>query len=231
MCMKMQFRKFDISKLRCDHTVMVIGKRGTGKSFLAKDLLYHHRDLPIGTVISRYESTQKFYGDIPDRFIHDAYAPGVIEDFVNRQKVMMDRHDVDPRAFLVLDCMYDNSWTRDKIARLLFLSGRSLNVMLVFMMQFPIDVPANIDFVFIFQDRIVSNRTRIYENFVRVFPTFDVFCQALDQCTDDYQCLVIDNNAETTSPHLQDHVFWYRAEHHDEFHIGAHEWSQECEMI
>ena len=31
--------------------VVLIGRRDTGKSYLVRDLLFHHQDIPIGTVI------------------------------------------------------------------------------------------------------------------------------------------------------------------------------------
>ena len=50
--MKLELKKFDISQITDDKVVVMIGKRNTGKSFLIRDLLYHHTNLPIGTVIS-----------------------------------------------------------------------------------------------------------------------------------------------------------------------------------
>ena len=32
--------------------IVMIGRRDTGKSFLVRDLLYYHQDIPIGTVLS-----------------------------------------------------------------------------------------------------------------------------------------------------------------------------------
>lgn len=46
-----------------------------------------------------------------------------------------------------------------------------------------------------------------------MFPTFDVFCEVMDMCTDDYGCIVIDNTVN--SARLEDRVFWYKAEPHD----------------
>ena len=50
--MQIHLRKFDISSVRSNDVVVMIGMIGTGKSVLVQDLLYHHRDLPIGCVIS-----------------------------------------------------------------------------------------------------------------------------------------------------------------------------------
>ena len=54
-----------------------------------------------------------------------------------------------------------------------------------------------------------------------MFPSFEVFCQVMDQCTENYECLVIHNNAKSNK--LEDQVFWYKAEMHPEFKIGAPE--------
>jgi hypothetical protein len=40
----------------------------------------------------------------------------------------------------------------------------------------------------------------------------------MDQCTQNYECLVISNN--TQSNKLEDIVFWYKASLHGEFRIG-----------
>ena len=52
-----------------------------------------------------------------------------------------------------------------------------------------------------------------------MFPTFEMFCQVMDQCTENYECLVINNNAKSNK--LSDQVFWYKAEARPDFKIGA----------
>ena len=118
--------------------------------------------------------------------------------------------------------MYDGSWTKDPNVRRMFMNGRSLSIMLVITMQYPLGIPPDlrtqIDYTFIFRNNLISNRTRIYENHARLFPSFDVFCQVMDQCTENFGCIVIDNTA--TSNRLEDQVFWYKAESHANFRIG-----------
>jgi hypothetical protein len=43
-----------------------------------------------------------------------------------------------------------------------------------------------------------------------MFPTLDAFCSILDQTTENYECLVINNNAKSNQ--LKDQIFWYKAE-------------------
>ena len=54
-----------------------------------------------------------------------------------------------------------------------------------------------------------------------MFPTFESFCQVMDQCTENFECLVIDNN--TKSNKLHDQIYWYKAESHNDFKLGSKE--------
>ena len=141
----------------------------------------------------------------------------------------MGKTAMDPRTFVILDdCLYDQGWTRDKMMRLLFMNGRHWKVMLIITMQYPLGIPpnlrTNIDYVFILRENYVSNRKRLYEHYAGMFPTFEMFCQVMDQCTENFECLVIDNNAKSNK--LDDQVFWYKASERGEFKIGADDYWQ-----
>ena len=208
--MSLELKKFDMKSISFKANeskgpvIVLIGKRDTGKSFLVRDLLFYHQDIPIGTVISGTEEGNGFYGKM----------------------VPYKRSTIDPRAFVILDdCLYDNTWSRDKMMRLLFMNGRHWKIMLVITMQYPLGIPptlrTNIDYVFILRENYISNRRRIYDNYAGMFPTFESFCQVMDQCTENYECLVINNNVK--SNRLQDQVFWYKADNHNDFRLGSKE--------
>jgi hypothetical protein len=217
--------------------VVLIGRRDTGKSFLVRDLLYYHQEIPIGTVISGTEEGNGFYGKmVPKLFIHNEYNTAIIENILKRQRTVLKqvkaemetykRSNIDPRAFVILDdCLYDNTWARDKMMRLLFMNGRHWKIMLVITMQYPLGIPptlrTNIDYVFILRENYIANRKRIYENYAGMFPTFESFCQVMDQCTENYECLVINNNSKSNK--LHDQVFWYKADNHGDFKLGSKE--------
>ena len=227
--MEVQLRKFDMSQFKDDKVIVLIGKRETGKSFLCKDLLYHHQTIPVGQVISGTEAANSFYGEIvPKLFIHDEFKPEIIANILKRQKSMVENMksnpNVDPRAFLILDdCLYDNSWIKDKNVRSVFMNGRHYKLLFILTMQFALGIPpnlrTNIDYVFILRENYVSNRKRIYEHYAGMFPTFEMFCQVMDQCTENYECLVINNNSKSNK--LQDQVFWYKADARPSFKIGS----------
>jgi hypothetical protein len=241
--MTLQLKKFDMKNISFKANeskgpvIVLIGRRDTGKSFLVRDLLYYHQDIPIGTVISGTEEGNGFYSKhVPKLFIHDEYNTAIIENIMKRQRTVLKqvnkeietykRSTIDPRTFVILDdCLYDASWTKDKMMRLLFMNGRHWKVMLIITMQYPLGIPpnlrTNIDYVFILREPYINNRKRIYENYAGMFPTFESFCQVMDQCTENFECLVINNNSKSNK--LTDQIFWYKASAHNDFRLGSRE--------
>ena len=242
--MTLELKKFDMRQISFrpnenkGPVIVLIGRRDTGKSYLVRDVLFYQQDIPVGTVISGTEAGNSFYSDhVPKIFIHDEYNTGIIENILKRQKTCLKqvikemqtykKSNIDPRAFVILDdCLYDNGWTKDKLMRLLFMNGRHWKIMLIITMQYPLGIPpnlrTNIDFVFILREPYINNRKRIYENYAGMFPTFESFCQVMDQCTENYECLVINNNSKSNK--LTDQIFWYKAEHHANFKLGSKEY-------
>jgi hypothetical protein len=241
--MSLELKKFDMKSISFKPNenkgpvIVLIGKRDTGKSFLVRDLLFYQQDIPIGTVISGTEEGNGFYGKmVPKLFVHNEYNTAIIENILKRQRTVLKqikkemetykRTTIDPRAFVILDdCLYDNTWARDKMMRLLFMNGRHWKVMLVITMQYPLGIPpnlrTNIDYVFILRENYIANRKRIYENYAGMFPTFESFAQVMDQCTENFECLVIHNNSKSNK--LNDQVFWYKADSHGDFRLGSKE--------
>src|SRR6056300_922037 len=82
-----KIRKFNMDMVGDNKVILFIGKRGTGKSTLVLDYLYHNRDFPIGTVVSPTdEFNQTYKPHIPSIFIHDEYTPELVDNFLKRQK-------------------------------------------------------------------------------------------------------------------------------------------------
>ena len=249
--MNLELKRFDMKTISFKPNeskgpvIVLIGRRDTGKSFLVRDLLYYHQDIPIGTVISGTEEGNGFYGKmVPKLFIHNEYNTAIIENILKRQRGVLKqikhetesfkRSTIDPRTFVILDdCLYDNTWARDKMMRLIFMNGRHWKVMLLITMQYPLGIPptlrTNIDYVFILREPYIANRKRIYENYAGMFPTFESFCQVMDQCTENFECLVINNNAKSNK--LQDQVFWYKADTHNDFRLGSKEFWELSKQI
>ncbi len=231
--MNIQLKKFDMNSLKQWITISCIGSRGRGKSTIIKDILFHKRDIPVGTIISPTEQSNQFFQKfIPKLFIHHEYQADIINNLLKRQKRLKKRinkyhEEIDERTYLVLDdCMYDNSWKKDKCMREVMFNGRHLGLDLTIMsIQDPMGMGpsfrANINYVFLVREPKMINKKKIYDNYCSMFPTFEIFSAVLDQCTENWGCLVIDNTS--TSGKLEDQVFWYKADLHNDFHVGPEE--------
>ena len=242
--MNLKLKKFDMSSIKSDKVVLFIGKRETGKSFLVRDLLWHNRDLPVGTVISGTEGANQFYSKmIPSIFIHDEYTPEIINNFVKRQGRLIKKQvggapeyqNIDPRAFMILDdCLYDNTCVKDKNVRSLFMNGRHYKAFFIITSQYSLGIPpnlrTNVDYVFVLRETIHSNRRRLYEQYCGMFPTYEFFCTVMDQCTENFECLVIDNNSKSSK--LEQQAYWYKGSDHPDFRLGADIlWKQSSNMV
>ncbi len=230
--MNLKLKKFDMTSIKDNSIIVMIGKRNTGKSYLTRDFLYWRRDIPVGTVVSPTEHANKFFSNfIPPLFIHEEYGPELVANVIKRQRNLIGKinkgeygDNVDPRAFLIFDdCLYDSAWTKDKNMRRIFMNGRHYKLTFLLTMQFALGIPpnlrTNIDYVFILRENIVSNRKRLYEHYAGMFPTFDMFCTVMDKCTENFECLVIHNGSKSNK--IEDQVFWYKAPDQPQFKIGA----------
>ena len=242
--MNLRLSKFNMNMIPDDGVVLFIGRRGTGKSWLIKDLMWYKQKFPIGTVFSGTEGANAFYGSmVPSLFIHDEVVPQTVSNVLKRQEGITKQirketeirgsSQLDRKAFIIMDdCLYDNKWVNDKWIRSLFMNGRHYGLLYILAIQYVMGIPpvlrGQVDYVFILRENQVSARRRIYEQFAGIFPTFELFCQIMDQCTEDYECLVIHNGAHTNK--IEDCVFWYKAQPHPDFKIGSRDhWVRSAE--
>ena len=224
MTTNIQLKKFDPTKVATDKVCVVIGKRGTGKSTLVTDLLYHKRDIPVGVVMSATEDGNHYYRNfIPELFIYGDYSKDTIEKVIERQKRLVSEGKDSPAFILLDDCMYNKSFMKDTCIRQCFMNGRHWKIFFLLTMQYCMDLSpdlrANVDYVFILRENVIQNRERLYKAFFGVFPSFEIFNQVMNACTENYECLVLDNTSKSNK--LEDCVFYYKAPIRKNFRVGS----------
>ncbi len=111
---EINLRPFPIHEVEHNSVCVFVGKRRSGKSFLLRNLMYNHRQIPVGTCISGTESANPFFSYfLPKPFIHFRMNPAIIASAMKRQRLIKKRlikeknpevrKQIDPRAFLILD--------------------------------------------------------------------------------------------------------------------------------
>jgi len=229
--MDLRLRKFDPSTIGNNRICVIIAKRGSGKSFLTRDIMWWKRHIPFGVCMSGTEEGNGFYGQyVPDVFVYHEYNGDVLAGIIKRQKKLCKRGVPNNGVFVVIDdCMYDRKMIKDPNMRALFMNGRHWNIFFVLTMQYCMDLSpdlrANVDYVFALREPVIQNRERMYKSFFGIFPTFDMFCQVLDQTTENFECLVLDNTSRSNN--VSDCVFFYKARADvGKFKMGSKEYWQ-----
>ena len=189
--------------------------RNTGKTTLISSLLYEKKNIfPIGMVMCGTEDSNGYYRKIfPSTFVYNKLREDKITDFVKRQKIAKN-HLQNPWAVLLLDdCTDDPKIFSKPLFHSLYKNGRHWKMWYILSLQYCMDIKpvirTNIDGTFILREPSLKNRRALWENYAGIIPDFSTFCDVMDQITDDYTALYI-NNA-TQSNRLEDCVFWYKA--------------------
>ena len=216
MSVNLQLKKFDPSKMADDAVCVFIAKRRSGKSVLIKDIMYHKRNkLPAGIVLSGTEEGNGYYSNfVPDLFVYNDMDLEAIERLIERQRKLVKLRKPNSNCFLLMDdVMHEPKALKSPIIRNIFLNGRHWKIFCCIAAQYAMDMGpslrANIDYVFILRENIVANRERLWKQFFGIFPDFASFQKTMDACTENYECLVLDNTVK--SNRIEDCVFWYKA--------------------
>ena len=215
---ELDIRRFDPSKIKPHRIAICIGKRGTGKSVLIKDIMYNvRRGLHYGIAMTpTHESAESFKTYMPDSSVYTDYRVEVLERMLAAQRARSHEHGMEKlrNLFLVLDdCMYDKSVMAGKAIRDLFMNGRHYKVFFIAAVQYLMDLsPAlrtQVDYCFALRENVIANRERLYKFFFGVFERFEDFARVLDACTANFECMVIDNTVQSND--ISDCVFWFKA--------------------
>jgi hypothetical protein len=150
----------------------------------------------------------------------------VVNKYMN-EMARYGRCGFDPRAFVIMDDLLycAEKWKKDPFINSVFMNGRHYKLLYILALQYPIGIGpnlrTNIDYTFILRNPVPTERKKIFDHYAGMFPSFEAFCQIMDACTDNYECLVIDNTVQSNN--MLDCVFWYKADDHPPFKIGSRE--------
>lgn len=221
---RLPIKMFSFKQFVISPAIVMIAKRGSGKSWIVRAILEYFKDIPVGCIISPTDRNSSFYGKFfPDTYIYYAYKSEIIEKILARQQLIKEKakqkllqnKKLDTRCFLIMDdCLASKGkWLRDETLLEILFNGRHSEIMYILTMQFPLGITpelrGNFDYIFLLADDMISNVKRIYDHYAGIFPTFESFRQVFKQLTDDFGAMVLVNRGAKTS--FLDKIFWYKA--------------------
>jgi hypothetical protein len=221
-------KRFDPAQMNIiakNPAVMMIAKRGSGKSVGLRAIMKLNEDIPGGLVISPSERLNHFYKDFfPELFIYEKLEDDTVQLLLERQTLINEKNDrrkkkgqklIDPRAWFIMDDTLSQKagWAKSEGIMEVMYNGRHYNLFYVLTMQYPLgigpELRCNFDFVFLFGENYNNIRHKLYDYYAGMFETFNFFVKVFSKVTARFGCMVINNREK--SDFLQDIVFWWRA--------------------
>ncbi len=204
---KLPIKEFKMENIADNSAIVMIARRGSGKSWVCRAILNHFHYIPVGIIIAPTDKMSTFYGNFfPDSFIYYKYKTEIMQKLFTRQSKIIDKNKeknkkgkkIDTRAFLLMDdCLSDKkAWAKDDMIYRLLYDGRHYHLMYVLTMQYALgltpDQRNQFDYIFLFFDSFISNQKKLYDHYAGMFPTFEAFRQVFAQLTLDFGCMVIE---------------------------------------
>lgn len=215
---KISIKRFNPANIQPGKIILLIGKRGTGKSTLIKDLCFHMKDrykIGIGMTPTT-DSQEELAKFLPDTLIYNDFNTDDLKNIINVQQTDRSKKS-DIRNILLIcdDCGYDKKSLTDPAIRNIFMNGRHLKLGMVFAVQYLMDIqPAlrtNVDYVFALRENIKANREKLYKYFFGCFDNYRQFEKVFEQTTQNNECIVLDNT--NTSNDISKQIYYYKAKH------------------
>ena len=213
--MKLKVNRFNMDTMKPHRIIIIVGKRGTGKSVMQRDIMKHIADkVEFGIAMSPTEETTSMFREhMPDSFIFNSFAGEKLDEMILVQREAMRKQR--SRALFVLmdDCMYDKKVLKGAGMRDLFMNGRHLHICFCNAMQYVMDMGPDlrtqVDYVFAMRENIIANKAKLWKYFFGMFEKYEDFSKVMDTCTENHSALVMDNT--TGSNNIEDCIFWYKA--------------------
>lgn len=221
---KLPIQEFTLDEMVKNPSIIMIAKRGSGKSWITRAIVHKYAHIPVGLIISPTEKDNPFFIDFfPDTFIFYKYESDILRRLLFRQKLILKKYRekkaqgffIDPRALVVMDdCLADKgAWAKDPNVYELLFNGRHRYVTYILTMQTPLgikpDLRSNFDYVFLLADDIISNLKKIYDHYAGMFPDLNSFRQVFRQLTSDFGSMVIKNRGARLN--IFDKIAFYKA--------------------
>ena len=228
--------EFNPDDIKLDATIVAIGKRRTGKSWVFRNLMYLMKDkFEAGIVISQTDELNKFWQQyIPSKYIYPKYQPEILDAVFQRQKkILNDKNLTDeekekkaPFFILLDDVISDQRLRYDANLMELFVAGRHYKLFVLITTQYAKAITptirGNTDYCFLMKTVQKVQRECLWEDFGD-FLTKDAFAQILDAYTEDNEVLVIDTCPEHEVDPLQ-MLYWWKAQDPGAFKVGGEEY-------
>ena len=211
-----KIRKWKPEEAKSHRIFLIVGRRGSGKTVLLRNLMYIMRD-KVDFAIAfcpTVESRSMLKEHLPEGCIFDRLVQSKVDETVAVAAQMAAKGVKRSILMIFDDVLYEKSAFKSKAIRELFFNGRHYHISVLLLTQYLLDIEpslrSNVDFCVTFKDNILSNKLRLWKYMFGLLATMDDFVSVHDRCTQNYECLVLDNTGASSA--ISDSLFWYKAD-------------------
>ncbi len=223
----MKINKFELSKIKEDDFILILGHKKSGKSVLIKNILYYFSQnfifKPYGLIFSP-DNTGIFNNIIPSILREYDLTENIFEKIVEKYKLYKKRIEKgvneNTSSFLIFDdCIIDNDKSFNQKILKLFKYQILLKLLFIISIQNIncIEEYLPIRYLFLSKNILLDEQKKIYKLYSHFIPTFDIFSNILNQCTqNDYEFLVLDlnqiSNDTSFNQPWNNRIYWYKSD-------------------
>lgn len=219
-----EIKEFTIDMFKESSSSLVIGRRGSGKTFLTKSILKQYKNKEnLTIIISKQDKEQTdqlntYYNLFPDSCVYDDYNKSEFNKLIKKQKYLVEKYNsketkINPNMMIVYDDSLPN--TLQKLQNhngimSMILENKTHMISYIINCDLYIAkslIKCNIDYTFILNNS--NNKDEIYKYYKKYFESFEIFDKIYTEITKNYGSLVIVNNDDSNN--IYDKIFWYRA--------------------
>ncbi len=212
--------EFDFNDLPPNPSIVLAGKRRSGKNVLCKDLAYNYFRGKVKNVFV-FSPTSEIaingYDYVPFEFRYTEVDIDVIDRIMKRQEYLIRNNPKGDYRILILidDIISSNDAKQQKVIDRLFISARHFQISLIVSYQYikkdfsPVQRD-NVDVIFCFQQSNFDNKDALNKQYLSVNEDKKIGMELINTYAVDYQTLVILNT--TNSSNYEDFCFYYKAD-------------------
>lgn len=186
---------------------VMIGKQGSGKSFLTKDLLRQFCEQGVfefGVVFTSTSFNSEYNDFLPKGSVHDNYSEAKLDKYLSKLRNWMEETPGEklPPSFLILDDLLGKIRLQSNIFSNLMATYRHYNLSIFLTSQYMVKNVSTLlreltDYAFIFRTRFKNSLVSLYESFGQLLEDQDEFNEYLKQATEEkHACLLYIANAK-----------------------------------
>jgi len=213
---RMDIYPLDPAKLPTQGMIAIIGRTESGKSTIARSILYHLRKKfdYILVMCGSKKDAKKWEEHVPPLYVYTDFRADVLAQILGICEKAVDTGKPKNAIIIVDDALYKSSTKRSEIMEDLACKGRQANILTVAMLHDVKDAAlknrGQLKMVLLCFEANQGNRRRAFETFNPCFEFEEEFDHAFKACTRDYGALGL----WLTNRHSYDvseYAFSYRA--------------------